>query len=511
MSDDQSGFMGGSLSHLFRANPQAQQTVSMLSALYKSMAPLYDPDGALMRDPDAWGKVQLDDRFRAFIQQRVAKVGRIEFVIEPATDAIEDVFAAATVEPFMRAIPAFSSARRHLAKFAFHGRSHAWIEGRREWRVAGRSEMFPDGLLAEWWAPTFIRPLDKRQIIYQPRRVKGLDGSDVVSVKTLLGTIDAGKHVEMENPECLITCVFDDEVERLGYGRGLLETLYHAYWIKGVVRRLMLSGIEKWAHGILVGKIDAAARAAQDTTSAATATAMLNLLSSMRAGGTVVVDKSDEIEVLTPGEGATDAMLKVLGYIDDGASQLCLAAVRPMGGGEGGPYKQVGAEQASSEDLLDGDRELIDEQISRSVLRLFMDLNASPMAAMGLGAARCPVFRSRGVTSEDAEKVARVYEAAQRLGVKIGAAEAHRRLGVKRPAKGEDILEAPKAEPSSIFGGGSPFGSPAKGGEGGVGGGRPEGIPRSDKPEGGGPEELSARRFFDAVLRPFGLELRKSA
>jgi hypothetical protein len=186
-------FGGGA--HLFRANPQAQQMVSMLSALYKSMAPLYDPDGALMRDPDAWGKVQLDDRFRAFIQQRVAKVGRNEFVIEPATDALEDVFAAATVEPFMRAIPAFSSARRHLAKFAFHGRSHAWIEGRREWRVAGRSETFPSGFLAEWWAPSFIRPLDKRQIIYQPQRVKGLDGSDVVRVKTLLGTIDAGKHV----------------------------------------------------------------------------------------------------------------------------------------------------------------------------------------------------------------------------------------------------------------------------------------------------------------------------
>jgi phage gp29-like protein len=124
-----------------------------------------------------------------------------------------------------------------------------------------------------------------------------------------------------------------------------------------------------------------------------------------------------------------------------------------MGGGEGGPYKQVGAEQASSEDLLDGDRELIDEQISRSVIQLFMDLNASPMAAMGLGAAQCPRFRSRGVTSEDPEKIGRVLEAAQRLGVKIGAAEAHRRLGIKRPAKGEDILEAPKAESSSIFGG----------------------------------------------------------
>ena|SRR5690348_2678018 len=128
-----------------------------------------------------------------------------------------------------------------------------------------------------------------------------------------------------------------------------------------------------------------------------------------------------------------------------------------------------------------------------------MDLNAANFAALEIGAARCPVFRSRGLRDEDPEKVGRVLTAAQGLGVTIGAQEAHRRLGIKMPAPGEKILEAPKPNPSDLFGGGF-------GGEGGDGGGRPEGIPRSDKPENGG-ADLSAVRSFLAMLKARGLRL----
>lgn len=491
-------FANGIGYEFFRTNPQAQQFVSMLSAVYRNAAPLYDPDNALLKDPNAWGHVLRDDRFRAFIQQRLAKVARIAFVIEPSSDREEDVYAAATCDQFMREVPGFTSARRHLAKFAFWGRSHAWIEGRREWRIAGKSETFPDGFLGEWWSPTFIRPLDKRQVIYQSEHRRGEDGANVVHVKTLLGTIDAGKHVEMQHPECLITCVYDDEVERLGHGRGLLETMYHAYWIKGVVRRIGLSGLEKWAHGVVVGMVDAAAHATTDTDAQAAAAALLTTIQAMRAGGAIVLDSRDKVEVVKSDGAGQDATMKWFAYIDEGVSQLCLSSVRTMGGKDAGPYKAGEVEAESSEDLLDCDRELIDEQITRSIVRLWWDLNAANLAAMGLGAARCPVFRSRGLRDEDPEKVARTLESAQRLGMQIPADEAHRRLRIKRPAPGEDVLEAPKPAAPDIFGG--------FGGEGGAGGGRPEGVPRSDMPENGG-EELGAIRSFLAMLKARGLRL----
>ena len=435
---------------MFRANPQAQQFVAMISALYKATAPLYDPDNALLRDPNAWGKVMSDDRFRAYIAQRLAKVARIQFVIEPASDAQEDIDVAALIEPFIRSIPTLTSSRRHLAKFAFWGRSHVWIEGRREWRVAGKTKTMPTGLLAEWWCPTYLRPLDKRQVIYQPEK-RGKAPNETVHVKTLLGTIDAGKHVEMEHPECLVTCVYDDEVERLGYGRGLLETLYHIYWIKGTVRRIGLSGFEKWAHGIVAAKVDSNQRATTDQTAAETAQQFLDTLMAMRSDGAIVVDKNDELEVLTVGSSGQDATHRWLLYLDEGAAQLCLSAVRPMGGGEGGAYKQAETENKSTEDLLDCDREMIDEQITRSLLALFMDLNASNLVQLGLGSARCPLFRSRGLKEEDPEKVVRVLQGAQGIGMKISVDDAHRRTGIKRPHPGEITLETPAA--ANPFGG----------------------------------------------------------
>lgn len=439
-------------SELNRANPQAQQFVALISSLYRNLTPLYDPDAALLEDANAWSKVLRDDRFRSFISMRLAKVARLTWTMEPASDRIEDINAAASVEPFLREIPLFTSSRRHFAKFAFWGRSHAWIEGRRDWRVAGVSATLPDGLLAEWWSPTFIRPLDKRQVIYRPKRVKTAEGNEVVGVETLLGTIDAGVHAPMAHPECLVTCVYDDEVERLGHGRGLLETLYHVYWIKGIVRRIGLSGLEKWAHGIVAAKVDASARSGTDDDTESLAQTFLDTLQAMRSDGTIVVDSRDEVEVLSiNGEGG-NLVMKWLAYCDEGAAQLILGSIRPTGGGEGGSLARTEEEATTTDDLLDCDREMIDEVITNSVVKLWWDLNAGNLAAMGLGAAKMPRFRSLHTDREDPEKVGRIYESAQKIGMQVGTEDAHRRMGIARPAPGEEVLAAPKPELPPGFG-----------------------------------------------------------
>ncbi len=442
------GGLGGEIN---RANPQAQQFVALISSLYKNLAPLYDPDAALFEDANAWSKILRDARMRAFISMRLAKVARLTWAMEPASDSVVDMNAAATVEPFLRGIPLFTSARRHLSKFAFWGRSHGWIEGRRDWRVAGVSEKFPDGLLAEWWTPTLLRPLDKRQVIYKPERKKSAEGREVVSVETLLGTIDGGVHRAMEHPECLITCVYDDEVERLGYGRGLLETLYHLYWVIGVVRRIGLSGLEKWAHGIVAAKVDGSARQGTDETTEELAQSFLDTLLAMRKDGVMVVDIKDDIEVLSiSGEGGV-LTLKWLADCYEAAAQLCLGSIRPTGGGEGGSLARTEEEASTTDDLLDCDREMIDEAITNAVVKLWWDLNAGNLAAIGLGAAKMPRFRSLHTDREDPEKVGRTYKLAQEIGMEIGADDAHRRMGIPQPSPDEKKLAAPK--PASPFGG----------------------------------------------------------
>lgn len=474
---------------LFRTNPQAQTFVSMISSIYKRIGPLYDPDNALFEDANAWTRVLRDDRFRSYISMRLAKVARLTWQMEPASDRPEDVAAATTAEECFRQIPAFTSSRRHLAKFAFWGSSHAWIEGRREWRMCGTSPSTPRGHLAEWWVPTYIKPLDKRQVIYRTLPVKGEDGVVRYTTETLLGTIDAGVHEPMKNPECLVSCTYDDEVERLGYGRGLLETLYHIYWIKGIVRRIGLSGLEKWAHGIVAARLDSTSRGAIDDDTAALAQTTLDTLMAMRDNGAIVLDKNDELEVLTQSGAGGELTLKWLAYCDEGAAQLCLGSIRPTGGGEGGSLARTTEEATTTDDLLDCDREMIDEAITRHVVQLWWDLNQGPLLAMGLGTAKMPRFRSLHTDREDPEKVGRTLKLAQEIGMSISADDAHRRMGVKRPGANEETLEAPNPEPSGFGGfGGDPFAS--------MGAGKPPAKPtpgaKPDEPTEPGPEALSA-------------------
>lgn len=452
---------------LFNANPQSQQFVAMISALYKSLSPLYDPDNAALQDPNWWAKARRNDRLSAFIDMRLAKVARSSWLMEAASDKPHDAALAATVEQALRKVPMFTSSRRHGAKSAFWGRSCLWIEGKRDWAMMGTAPGFELGYLAEWWLPTLLRPLDKRQVIYRPSKVKRPDGREVAGVETLLGTIDAGRHEPMEHPECLMTCVHDDEVERLGYGRGKGEAIAKTLWLIGVIERVGVSGLEFLAHGVVVARLDANARAGTSTDTETLATDTLASIRAMRADGAIVLDSRDEVDVKTMQGGGDQACRAWLEFLYDGLQLMCVGALRPMGGGSGGARAQAETEADSSDDLLDAERELLDEAINRTVVKLFLDLNGGILAAMGLGGAGEPRFRSLRTDHEDPEKVGRILKAAQEVGMSIGADDARRRMGVKKPAPDEETLEAPK--PESPFGapGADPFGGPPSLDEGG--------------------------------------------
>jgi len=148
--------------------------------------------------------------------------------------------------------------------------------------------------------------------------------------------------------------------------------------------------------------------------------------------------------------------LKWLAYCDEGAAMLCSGSIRPMGGGEGGSYGQGKIENEASDDLLDCDRDMLDEAITLSLVRLILDMNASILAEMGLAAAKPPRFKSMHMDREDPEKFLASVKLAQECGMEVGADDAHRRSGIPRPAPEEDILEAPKPDLPPGFGGGGP-------------------------------------------------------
>lgn len=445
---------------LFRSNAEQIRFASMLSARLKSLAPLYDPDDAMLRDSDWWGKVNRDPKLAHAIRQRLAKVVRSDWHLEPGGKDEQSVRAANVLEEMLRETRQFSASLRHLAKFAFHGNAHAWIEGKREWKVYGQTDKDPVGYLAEWWHMTYLKPLDKRQVMLVPRK----DAEGKVHVDTLLATIDGGKHAAMQFPECLVTAVYDDEVERLGSGRGLGEAIWQGYWIKGQLRQKWLRGVARWAEGVVVGKIDATAHADPTKSNADVTQEMVEALVAMAERGVLVLDSRDEAQVLFGGEGtgtAGDAMR----YEDEGLVQLILGAVLPTGGGSDvGSNARAEVEVGSTKDLLDTDRELLDEILTETVIKLHWTLNEANFAAVGLAQAKCPRFNSITTHEETPKEAGETLKVAKELGLEIGEDEARRRLGVPKPAANEDVLKA-APEPSFAsaidpFGGGGrqPFG-----------------------------------------------------
>jgi len=100
---------------------------------------------------------------------------------------------------------------------------------------------------------------------------------------------------------------------------------------------------------------------------------------------------------------------------------------------------------------------MLDDVVTERIVRLVDRLNAPMWAELGLSAAPCPRFSSVADEHEDPEKVARVYEQAQKIGLAVSKSEAYRRLKIAQPFDADDTLEAP-TPPAPTFGGGSPFG-----------------------------------------------------
>ena len=472
MSDrtEDAGFSTGVTGSLTNANPQAQTWLSIFAALYKSLAPLYDPDKALLRDPDAWNKLMLDGVVRSAVNTYLAKVVRQTWAIDPGDESPEAAEVAKIVEANLRGSLRFNQGRRHLAKGKFWGYSPVWISGQREWRSLG-------GHVGNWWCLSELQPMDKRQIILVPKNVRGADGKDHVSVEVWVGTVNSGVHVPLEHSECLAIAKWEDEPERKGYGRGLMETLWAIIWIKQMILRLGLSGFEKWCEGVIDAAIDATAHASPDMTSDDAAAAAMASLRALRSNGVYVHDKRDTITLVQPPATGQDATHKWLAYLDSVTTRLILGSLMPSGGGGdvGATGARAGEEGKNTDDLLDGDRELTDEVITDRVVRLVYDLNLPQFAELGYAGAARPKFRSVADENEDPEKVGKIIEQAQKIGLTVGEMEARRRMGLSKPADGEVILEAPKPEPQmGGFGGGFPsFGGDPKQGEGPDGDFRP--------------------------------------
>ncbi len=107
----------------------------------------------------------------------------------------------------------------------------------------------------------------------------------------------------------------------------------------------------------------------------------------------MVFEKTDEVEVLPGPTQGSDLVFKFLEYLDRAMTRLVRGSVLPSGGGgpSQGSQARAQTEQETSNFLLDFDREILGETLTRDLMGLMWRMNKPILNSMGsLGDAKMP-------------------------------------------------------------------------------------------------------------------------
>lgn len=443
------------------ANPFPQTYMAWGSSIYKNRAPfLYDPDISRLRDADVWQKLMRDDAVRPAWMQRVAKVVRQTWTIQPGDRSEQAKTKAKYLEAIIRECVTLFEGRIHLAHAAMWGYAPAWIEGSRRFDTIA-------GQFGEWWVPTALRPLDIRQIVLKSEVVtepgpSGKPPLERLVVSPHLATLASGKHLPIVNPECLVMLVWgNDTLDRKGYGRGLDEPLYDLVWRKGMIHRVGMLGFEKWSQGITTIGINAEAHGSTTQTTQDLVDQHYEAAMQMRDNGVYIHDVRDEVKVLNPGSAGQDAYTQRINEINQAITRVILGSVLPTGHAEDvGSAARAGEEGRTTDDLLDAERVRIDDILTDRFVRLVDELNEPMWVQLDIAGAKCGRFSSAADENESPTTAAATFKAAQELGCELSKSDVYERLRIKQPTGADDVLKAPAPSLSGFpgFGGAGPGG-----------------------------------------------------
>tara|TARA_R100001594_G_scaffold128734_2_gene167125 strand:- start:2352 stop:3704 length:1353 start_codon:yes stop_codon:yes gene_type:complete len=422
-----------------------------LSAAYSVWTRLYDPDYALSREPDVWTKIRRDATISQAIEQRLNSVAARQWRVEGYTDEEQDQEAAGLMEDLIKNIRQFNGARKLLACAIFRGRSYAYIEGKYLPLALG------DGVTRQWWVPIRLRDVDPRRVRYRPDPIVREDGTEEMRVITDMWNVTRREYLPMEHPEWFVKVkYYGEEESRLGYGFPLIESLYFFWWIKGIIWREGLQGLERWSQGIVIGKIDSFREGGTDKTNQDIRDDLYTALKDMRSRNILVTDKETELEVKDGGMAGHQMVTGFLEMIDKKILGLVLGSALPYGGGEGvGSMARAEVEENTTETLIQFDRTKMDEDLTHDLVSQVWRMNKKNFAEVGLGTANMPKFSSVQEKREDPTVVAGIISQMSAVGLPLRKDEVYERIGFTMPKDDDEIFEPKQQEPQMP--GGLPF------------------------------------------------------
>jgi hypothetical protein len=435
------------------------QYVWMLESAYRAGWRVFDPDFATASDAEIYEKLRRDPDVASAFNIRLHGVACRDWrVALSGKPSLEEKTFGGIVEDAMKEIEGFTSARLELAHAVIRGSSWGFVRwGRRFTRLGP-----PGTPRMSWVVPLSIKDVDRRRMRYGLRRnVDPSTGMEVIDTPLEMRSTTRGQWERVRDDAPFITLTYQDEECRLGYGRGLIEALYFYHFLKGKLLTEGMQGISRWAQGMVVLGIDGLREAQYTNSNDIIQSAVIDALKKFQSRHVLVKDKTDDLEIKESSGSGNDMVLEFIHEMNRAMRVLVLGSDLPFGGDRGkGSTEMADAQAAVSAELIDFDRELLDEAITKFIIRKFVWYNRPNLQKLGMLGMRIPRFTSINERLEDPEAAASVFETIHRNGLAVRRDELYKKVRYSVPIEGDDIIEG--SEEPDLDG---LFGMPGMGGE----------------------------------------------
>ncbi len=408
-----------------------------------------DPDPALQSEQELIERVRRDPVIAKAINQRLHYVAACDWFLEspdPASRQLLPYF-----EALIRRLDRFAGARLNLARAVFEGTRWARMVGN-----TGQLELAGSGRPLRWWWCEQLVDIDKRRL----RLDREDKPADTEPGETPPATppgrwfwnlydplADTWRRVEHPEHYVRHACSLDEG--SLGYGRGLLESIYFYWRAKTTLFSYMCEGAERFAFPWIIARIGAAGSASLDASLGAPfltaderADALVQALERMRRASVLVLDAEDNVETIDLSGEGNGLILDLVRYVDRCLVEVILGSSMPTGSGSaGGSLARARVERESTDDLLQFDREALEETLTRDFIGALWRYNRPAFTELGLQHLSPPLLRLGTRPRSRPDQAVDLIERCARIGVPLLASEVYKAIGFMPPATAPDILD----------------------------------------------------------------------
>lgn len=423
-------------------NPAQTALVQTLTAAFRNRVQLWNPIVWESRDPALEEKMRRDGDIRGALDLRYSLVAGRTYTIQPTNSRAHNApMVQLVTTALLQELADFTEARKLLASACFSGARFARIE----WMP--RELTIGDGKLRTWLLPVRLRDADIRTYRQAP---DWKPDADEVRSYWQRWSIPRGRWIDetLEDDLSTIRHIYGNRQASLGYGDGLKDALAWWWYAKTEVFAESLAAVARFAQGILTAQVRGA-RDAAGMPNREIIDRWRDVLEELRASNVIVYDAQDTVQHLDMTGTGAPLLEAYRRELRSTIYTLVLGANLTVQADTGGSFALGTVQKDNQDSVIQGDRDALEERLSRHLLRPLWALNAPNLRELDITDADIPTLKLSAEIKRDPAERIQVAQGASNLGLPLSQAEVYEAIDFSVPEEGEPIIEPRPAAPAA--------------------------------------------------------------